>query len=41
MVVYASQLLAVARLLGVTVEDIVKDAALRERIAQFFEEISR
>lgn len=40
MVVYGYQLLAVARLLNVTVQDIVDNKDLYERVVRFFEEFN-
>lgn len=40
MIVYGNQLLAVARLLNVTVQDIVDNKDLYERVVRFFEEIN-
>ena len=40
MVVYGYQLLAVARLLNVTVQDIVDNKDLYERVGRFFEEFN-
>ena len=40
MIVYGYQLLAVARLLNVTVQDIVDNKDLYERVVRFFEEFN-
>ena len=40
MVVYGYQLLAIARLLNVTFQDIVDNKGLYERVVRFFEEFN-